>query len=89
MRIRKTSITADVYLPVVKATDVLDILNLILRIMCEAWLDHIYTQKIKFRYELIYTSSWNFIQTDLFIVFVLVERVHWICYAILKVFLNG
>lgn len=39
----------EVYLPVVQATDVLEILNLILRIMCEAWLDHIYAQKTKFR----------------------------------------
>lgn len=43
-------ISEEVYLPVVQATDVLEILNLILRIMCEAWLDHIYVQKIKFRY---------------------------------------
>lgn len=39
----------EIYLKVVQSTDSLEILNLILRIMCEAWLDHIYTQKIKFR----------------------------------------
>lgn len=38
-----------IYLPVLHATQVLDILNLVLRIMCEAWLDHIYMKKIKFR----------------------------------------
>lgn len=39
----------EIYLPVLRSTQTLEILNLILRIMCEAWLDHIYTQKIPFR----------------------------------------
>lgn len=39
----------ELFLPVVQATDVLEILNLVLRILCEAWLDNIYSQKIKFR----------------------------------------
>lgn len=42
----------EIYLPVLRATKELEILNLILRIMCEAWLDHIYMQKIKFRFDL-------------------------------------
>lgn len=41
--------TEQIYLPVLHATQVLDILSLVLRILCEAWLDHIYTKKIKFR----------------------------------------
>lgn len=44
-----TNFLNEIYLPVLQATQVLDILNLVLRIMCEAWLDHIYMQKIKFR----------------------------------------
>lgn len=44
-----TSFLSEIYLPVLQATQVLEILNLVLRIMCEAWLDHIYMQKIKFR----------------------------------------
>ncbi|KAG4065560.1 hypothetical protein HA402_013330 [Bradysia odoriphaga] len=37
------------YLPVLQATHILDILSLILKLLCEAWLDHIYMRKIKFR----------------------------------------
>lgn len=44
----------------VQATDVLEILNLILKIMCEAWLDHIYGQKTKFRYALQFSHYSNF-----------------------------
>lgn len=44
-----TNFLNEIYLPVLQATQVLEILNLVLRIMCEAWLDHIYMQKIKFR----------------------------------------
>lgn len=40
-----------IYLPVLRATQSLEILNLVLRIMCEAWLDHIYLKKIKFSYD--------------------------------------
>lgn len=40
-----------IYLPVLHATKVLEILNLVLRILCEAWLDHIYMKKIKFSRE--------------------------------------
>lgn len=40
-----------IYLPVLRATQSLDILNLVLRIMCEAWLDHIYLKKTKFSRE--------------------------------------
>ncbi|KAL9697043.1 hypothetical protein quinque_000484 [Culex quinquefasciatus] len=37
-----------VYLPVIQATRDLDILKLTLKIICEAWLDHIYMKKTKF-----------------------------------------
>ncbi|XP_062711971.1 uncharacterized protein LOC134289697 [Aedes albopictus] len=37
-----------VYLPVIEATKDLDILKLTLKIICEAWLDHIYMKKTKF-----------------------------------------
>ncbi|GBP09113.1 hypothetical protein EVAR_4004_1 [Eumeta japonica] len=35
-------------LPVIKATDDISMLNMILRIMCESWLHHIYVAKVKF-----------------------------------------
>ncbi|XP_013139936.1 PREDICTED: uncharacterized protein LOC106104428 [Papilio polytes] len=38
-------------LPVIKATDDVTSLNLILRIMCESWLHHIYAAKVKFTKE--------------------------------------
>ncbi|KPI92559.1 Coiled-coil domain-containing protein 142 [Papilio xuthus] len=38
-------------LPVIKATDDVTSLNLILRIMCESWLHHIYVAKVKFTKE--------------------------------------
>lgn len=41
-----------IYLPVLRATQILEILNLVLRIMCEAWLDYIYMKRIKFRFEI-------------------------------------
>lgn len=37
------------YLPIIQATNIIDILSLVLKILCEAWLDHIYMKKIKFR----------------------------------------
>ncbi|XP_026330701.1 uncharacterized protein LOC113238160 isoform X2 [Hyposmocoma kahamanoa] len=38
-----------VLLPVVKATNDITTLNMVLRIMCESWLHHIYITKVKFR----------------------------------------
>lgn len=38
----------EVFLPCVKATNDFEIISLILKILCEAWLDHIYTRKVKF-----------------------------------------
>lgn len=38
----------ELYLPVVNATQLPDILSLVLQIMCEAWLDHIYMKRIRF-----------------------------------------
>ena len=38
----------EIYLPVLEATRDIDILRLVLKIICEAWLDHIYSKKIKF-----------------------------------------
>lgn len=35
-------------MPVLDATNNLEILSLILKILCESWLDHIYMKKIKF-----------------------------------------
>uniref|UniRef100_A0A336MAF7 CSON014299 protein n=1 Tax=Culicoides sonorensis TaxID=179676 RepID=A0A336MAF7_CULSO len=35
-------------LPVLEATQIFDTIGLVLKIMCEAWLDHIYAKKIKF-----------------------------------------
>ncbi|CAF4855586.1 unnamed protein product [Pieris macdunnoughi] len=35
-------------LPVIKATDDITTLNMVLRIMCESWLHHIYVAKVKF-----------------------------------------
>lgn len=37
-----------IFLPVLKATKDCDILSLILKILCESWLDHIYVKKVKF-----------------------------------------
>lgn len=37
-----------ILLPVLEATQNFDTIGLVLKIMCEAWLDHIYTKKIKF-----------------------------------------
>lgn len=43
------SVTDQVYLPVLESgVQELDILGLILKIMCEAWLDHIYRSRTKF-----------------------------------------
>lgn len=39
-----------IYQPVLEATKDLEILNLVLKILCEAWLDHIYLKKFKFSY---------------------------------------
>lgn len=38
----------ELYLPVVNATQLPEILSLVLQIMCEAWLDHIYMKRIRF-----------------------------------------
>jgi hypothetical protein len=39
-----------IYLPVIQATKDKEILKLTLKIICEAWLDHIYSKKTKFSY---------------------------------------
>ncbi|XP_055677642.1 uncharacterized protein LOC129786566 isoform X2 [Lutzomyia longipalpis] len=38
----------EIYLPIVEATKDIEILGLTLKIICEAWLDHIYTKRVKF-----------------------------------------
>lgn len=62
------------FLPIVDATSTLEILNLILKIMCEAWLDHIYGKRIKFRY----SSILILLAMDMFNVCFQVALVPWI-----------
>lgn len=38
------------YLPIIEATKDIEILNLTLKIICEAWLENIYNKQIKFSY---------------------------------------
>ncbi|XP_059621135.1 uncharacterized protein LOC132264825 [Phlebotomus argentipes] len=43
-----SSFLDQIYLPIVEATKDMEILGLTLKIICEAWLDHIYTRRVKF-----------------------------------------
>lgn len=47
--IPKLHITEKVLLPVLEVIEDHETSNMILRIMCEAWLDYIYLHRIKFR----------------------------------------
>lgn len=45
----KIHVAEKVLLPVLEVIEDLETSNMILRIMCEAWLDYIYLHRIKFR----------------------------------------
>ncbi|VEN60763.1 unnamed protein product [Callosobruchus maculatus] len=46
--VKKCRNTDQILVPVLEATEDYDIANMILTLVCESWLDHIYTNKIKF-----------------------------------------